>query len=35
MDRIKVGDMGLYARVTDTEGNLIGVWQDIKTPEGS
>ncbi len=25
----KVGDIGLYARVTDTEGNIIGVWQDL------
>lgn len=25
-----VGDMGLYARVRDTEGNIIGVWQDLK-----
>jgi len=22
--------MGLYARVSDTEGNVIGIWQDIK-----
>ena len=26
----KVGDMGLYARVTDTEGNVIGIWEMIK-----
>ena len=26
----KVGDMGLYARVADTEGNVIGIWQDVK-----
>lgn len=25
-----VGDMGLYARVSDTEGNIIGLWQDLK-----
>lgn len=24
-----VGDMGKYARVKDTEGNIIGVWQNI------
>lgn len=24
-----VGDMGLYARVKDTEGNIIGMWQDL------
>lgn len=26
----KVGDFGLYARVTDSEGNVIGLWQDLK-----
>lgn len=26
----KVGDMGLYARVTDSEGNIIGIWENIK-----
>lgn len=25
-----VGDMGLYARIADTEGNIIGLWQDLK-----
>ncbi len=30
MPKMKVGDMGLYARVTDTEGNIIGIWQDLK-----
>lgn len=25
-----VGDMGIYARVKDTEGNIIGLWQNIK-----
>jgi len=25
----KVMDMGLYARVEDTEGNIIGVWQNL------
>ena len=25
----KVMDMGLYARVKDTEGNIIGVWQNL------
>ncbi len=29
MDKMNVGDMGLYARITDTEGNIIGVWQDL------
>lgn len=26
----KIGDMGMYARVKDTEGNIIGLWQDLK-----
>ena len=29
MPVITVGNMGLYARVTDTEGNLIGIWQNL------
>ena len=28
MNKAAVGAMGFYARVTDTEGNIIGVWQD-------
>lgn len=24
-----VGNMGLYARVSDTEGNVIGIWEDL------
>lgn len=28
MPAMKVGDMGLYARVKDTEGNIIGVWEN-------
>lgn len=27
MPKIKVGDFGFYARVKDTEGNVIGIWQ--------
>ena len=30
MSTVNVGGMGLYARVRDTEGNIIGVWQDLK-----
>ncbi len=30
MPTTKVGDMGLYAYVKDTEGNLVGVWQNLK-----
>ena len=26
---IKVGEFGLYTRVSDTEGNVIGVWQTL------
>ena len=29
MPKTKVGEMGLYAYVKDTEGNIIGVWQDV------
>lgn len=28
-EKVSVGNMGLYAQVKDTEGNIIGVWQDI------
>jgi len=30
MPKIQVGDMGLYARVTDTEGNVIGLWENLR-----
>jgi len=30
MPTMKVGDFGLYARVSDTEGNVIGIWQLLK-----
>ena len=30
MPKIEVGDFGLYARVQDTEGNIIGIWQTLK-----
>jgi predicted enzyme related to lactoylglutathione lyase len=29
METTTVMDMGLYARIKDTEGNIIGVWQDL------
>lgn len=29
-ETIKIAEMGLYARATDTEGNTIGVWQELK-----
>jgi predicted enzyme related to lactoylglutathione lyase len=27
MPKMQIGDFGLYARVADTEGNVIGIWQ--------
>ena len=30
MPAMKIGDFGLYARVADTEGNVIGIWQLLK-----
>lgn len=30
MPKTEIGGMGYYAYVKDTEGNVIGVWQDIK-----
>ena len=30
MPKMQVGDFGLYSRVQDTEGNVIGIWQTIK-----
>ncbi len=29
MEKMPIGNMGLYAYVKDTEGNLIGVWQNL------
>lgn len=28
--KMKIGDMGYYARVKDSEGNVIGIWEDTK-----
>lgn len=30
MEVTKIADMGLYAYVRDTEGNVIGVWQNLQ-----
>ncbi len=30
MPKMEVGGMGFYAYVADTEGNVIGLWEDIK-----
>ncbi len=29
MPVMKIGEFGLYARVSDTEGNVIGIWQTL------
>lgn len=29
---VPVGDMGIYAQVKDTEGNIIGLWQPLQKP---
>jgi len=26
---MKIGEFGLYARVSDTEGNVVGIWQTL------
>ncbi|MEM4255171.1 MAG: VOC family protein [Candidatus Norongarragalinales archaeon] len=30
MPTVNVMGMGLYARIKDSEGNIVGVWQDLK-----
>ena len=32
MPKMQVGNMGLYARFLDPEGNVMGIWQDL--PKG-
>lgn len=32
-DILPVADMGLYAYIKDTEGNVIGIWQNLKKME--
>ena len=29
MEPTKVGDMGLYSKFVDTEGNVMGIWQNL------
>ena len=29
-EKVEIGGMGWYAYIKDTEGNTIGIWQDIK-----
>ena len=33
MPAVNVMGMGLYARITDTEGNIVGVWQNLKAAQ--
>jgi predicted enzyme related to lactoylglutathione lyase len=30
LPKTPVGDFGFYAQVTDTEGNVIGIWEDAR-----
>ncbi|MDX1251854.1 MAG: VOC family protein [Gammaproteobacteria bacterium] len=30
MEKMEIADMGLYAYIKDTEGNIIGVWQNLQ-----
>lgn len=30
MEKMQCADMGLYAYIKDTEGNIIGIWQNLK-----
>ncbi len=30
MEKTQIADMGLYAYIKDTEGNTVGVWQNLK-----
>jgi uncharacterized protein len=34
MGKRKVGEMGYYAQVKDTEGNVVGIWENITKKEG-
>ena len=31
-EKAEVMDMGFYARIADTEGNGVGLWEDVKKP---
>ena len=35
MNQRQVGNMGLYAQVKDSEGNIIGIWETLKKPNPS
>ncbi|WP_316506281.1 VOC family protein [Nitrosopumilus sp.] len=30
MSKVIIGDIGLYARVEDTEGNVVGLWETVR-----
>lgn len=30
MQKMQIGSMGFYAKISDTEGNVLGIWQDLK-----
>jgi predicted enzyme related to lactoylglutathione lyase len=30
LPKMKVGDFGYYARISDTEGNIIGIWEMVQ-----
>ena len=30
MPKMSIADMGFYARIADTESNVIGLWEDVK-----
>ena len=30
MEKQKIGDMGIYTKFIDCEGNIMGLWQDLK-----
>jgi uncharacterized protein len=32
-EKVKVGEMGYYAQVLDSEGNIIGIWEHISKPK--
>jgi uncharacterized protein len=29
-EKMQVGEMGFYAQVKDTEGNIVGIWENVK-----
>lgn len=31
-DKMEIAGMGLYAYIKDSEGNIVGVWQELKKP---